>query len=117
MPHGIGINQVADFHCPHRTCQDAGLTPDTEDADQAENPLEAKEFEGCVGEAFSPGAEGYWASLEEGGDERKANPNPYAGAAMVTVVDGAGAGKRKVGSLVLALLAVVVVIQCLEDSG
>lgn len=111
------IEQVADFHCPHRTCQDAGLTTDTEDADQSESPLEAKEFEACVGEAFSPGAEGFWASLEEGGDDGKANPNPYAGAAMVTVLEGAGAGKRKVGSLVSALVAAVGVIQCSEDSG
>ena len=84
------IVQVADFHCPHRSCQDAGLAPD------AESPLEAKEFEVCVGEAFSPGREGYWASLEDGGDEGKANPNPYAGAVVVTAVDGAAAGKRKV---------------------
>lgn len=100
-----GIVQVADFHRPHRSCQDAGLAPDVEDADQAESPLEAKEFEACVGETFSPGSEGYWASLEDGGDEGKANPNPYAGAELATVVDGAAAGKRKVGSFLFCFCA------------
>lgn len=96
--------QVADFHCPHRTCQDAGLAPDTEDADQSESPVQAKEFEACVGEAFPPGNAGYWASLEDGKGEGKPNPNPYAGASLVTVVEGAAAGKRKVSAVVVAVV-------------
>lgn len=89
---------MADYNCPHRTCRDAGLAAAAEDAAEAETASEAKrakEFQACVGEAFSPGSEGYWASLEDG---EGGNVNPYAGAAVVTVVEDAASGKKKVGA-------------------
>lgn len=97
------VVQVADFHCPHRTCQDAGLcldtpTPQDEDQDSATPPppslSDGKEFVAKVGESFTPGLEGYWEARGEGAGGRGCNP--YAGAVLV-VEDGAGGtSKRKV---------------------
>lgn len=95
--------QVADFHCPHRTCQDAGLCFDTDTpADQdstststtkaAPSLSEGKELVAKVGESFTPGLEGYWEGQEDGAGA--SGCNPYAGAVLVVEE---GAGKRKVG--------------------
>ena len=97
-PHQM---QVADFHCPHRTCQDAGLcfeAPEEEEEDHPATPppplSEGKEFVARVGESFAPRLEGYWERREGGAGA--GGCNPFAGAVLV-VEDGAGAGtKRKV---------------------
>eukprot|EP00903_Cladosiphon_okamuranus_P010099 g9564.t2 len=90
------VMQVADFHCPHRSCQDAGLcldTPEATDQDSAAASLsEGKEFVAKVGESFTPGLEGYWEAQEDGAGA--SGCNPYAGAVLV-VVEEDGCTKRK----------------------
>ncbi len=93
---------MADFHCPHRTCQDAGLCPDqdqrasTEEDDQTPASLsEGKEFVAKVGESFAMGLDGHWERQEGGAGA--GGCNPFAGAVLV-VEEGAGSvTKRKVG--------------------
>lgn len=94
------VVQVADYQCPHRTCQDAGLCFDTPE-DQADDATtaapslsEGKEFVAKVGESFTLGLEGYWEAQEDG--VGASGCNPYAGAVLV-VEEGAGCtSKRKV---------------------
>ncbi|CAM9211625.1 unnamed protein product, partial [Ectocarpus sp. 12 AP-2014] len=89
------VLQVADFHCPHRTCQDAGLCPDTPTADPADlSSCEAKRktFVARVGESFSPGLEGYWETREDVGAN---GCNPYAGAVLVVEEATGNTGNRK----------------------
>lgn len=98
------VVQVADFHCPHRTCLDAELCFDADapveakeqdSAASASTLSEGKEFVAKVGESFTPGLEGYWEGQEDG--VGASGCNPYAGA-VLAVEDGAGCtGKRKVG--------------------
>lgn len=83
--------QVADFHCPHRTCQSAGLSlvADNTDADTQDgntssntdaNPV-GKEFDGRVGESFSGG---YWEEQEqEGRGDGARTSNPYMDAVVL----------------------------------
>lgn len=92
-PH---IYQVADFHCPHRTCEDAGLSPLAADEDSSTPPAGPKLLEGRVGESFSPEREGYWEAQESGAGAGCGNP--YAGAVLVLPEEGGeGGGNRKVG--------------------
>lgn len=103
------VVQVADFHCPHRTCQDAGLcfdadagTPGDDDSATARSLADGKEFVAKVGESFTPGLEGYWEAQEDGAGA--SGCNPYAGAVLV-VEEGlaGGTGKRKVSGGVALL--------------
>lgn len=76
--------QVADFHCPHRTCEDDGITV-------AAGMAEAKEIQARVGESFTPGYEGFWESQEVGSGTSLCNP--YASALLIVAEEG-GAGKK-----------------------
>lgn len=78
--------QVADFHCPHRTNQDAGLAATPEG--------DTKELECRVGDSFSSAGEGYWEG-EEGG-AGASGCNPFAGAVLIVPEEGDASGKRKV---------------------
>lgn len=110
------VVQVADFHCPHRTCQDAGLCFDANvDQDSmavtAPSLSEGKEFVAKVGESFTHGLEGYWEAQEDGAGA--SGCNPYAGAVLV-VEEGAGsASKRKVSvGCVMSSALIVLLFSC-----
>ncbi|CAM9504306.1 unnamed protein product, partial [Ectocarpus fasciculatus] len=88
------VLQVADFHCPHRTCQDAGLCPDTPaatDPSSSSSEAQRRTFVARVGESFTPGLEGYWETKEDG----VGGCNPYSGAVLVAEEGAGNTGKRK----------------------
>ena len=92
------IGQVGDFHCPYRTCEDAGLcsTADADDSDDPSPQAEVvKEFSVKVGESFVSGVEGYWQSAH-GGADAGGGGNPYAAAVLVMADLGSKSLKRKV---------------------
>lgn len=87
------MEKVADFHCPHRRCGDAGLclytTPEGgEDPSSTPALSQGKELTGVVGESFTLGMEGYWESQE--GGPGASGCNPYADAVLVVVEEGSG---------------------------
>lgn len=78
------IVQVADFHCPHRTNQDAGLS--------SPDKVEVGEVHARVGESFTLEGQGYWEGQESGAGASACNP--YAGAVLLVPEEGGAAGKK-----------------------
>lgn len=76
--------QVADFHCPHRTNQDAGLS--------SQDKVEVGEVHARVGESFTLERQGYWEGQESGAGASACNP--YAEAVLLVPEEGGAAGKK-----------------------
>lgn len=76
--------QVADFHCPHRTNQDAGLS--------SMDKAEVGQVNARVGESFTLQRQGYWESHESGAGS--SSYNPYAGAVLLVSEEGGASGKK-----------------------
>lgn len=87
---------MADFHCPHRTCREAGLISDTSNDGLTATATvsQGKEFVATIGESFTPGLEGFWEGRESGADASVSNP--YAGAVLVVEDSSASTTQRKV---------------------
>lgn len=79
--------QVADFHCPFRTCKELGLSTKDE---------ENKEFDAVVGGVFSQGVGGWYEAIKDESEGSSSHGNPYSGALMIVAEKNGERPKQKV---------------------
>lgn len=96
--------QVADFHCPFRTCQEAGLS-----SKDLENN---KEFHAVVGGDFGQGVRGWYEAVKDESEGSSSKGNPYSSALMIVAEKNEGP-KQKVHECCILECIVLYFCECL----